>query len=60
MQDAQYINSVVHRVPPHMQTPKPLSGFAQRLKEKQGQFHGNLSGKRVEYTGRTVISPNLN
>ncbi|KAF3624315.1 hypothetical protein FXO38_25315 [Capsicum annuum] len=43
-----------------MQTTKPLSGFAQCLKEKQGQFRGNLSGKRVKYTGRTVISPDLN
>ncbi|PHU30516.1 hypothetical protein BC332_02609 [Capsicum chinense] len=32
----------------------------QCLKEKQGQFGGNLSGKRVKYTGRTVISPDLN
>ncbi|KAF4400135.1 hypothetical protein G4B88_021349 [Cannabis sativa] len=31
-----------------------------RLKGKQGRFRGNLSGKRVEYTGRTVISPDPN
>ncbi|KAL8474430.1 hypothetical protein ACS0TY_031046 [Phlomoides rotata] len=37
-----------------------MAGFVQRLKGKQGRFRGNLSGKRVEYTGRTVISPGPN
>lgn len=32
----------------------------QRLKGKQGRFRGNLSGKRVNFTGRTVISPDPN
>ncbi|XP_010535561.1 PREDICTED: DNA-directed RNA polymerase III subunit 1 [Tarenaya hassleriana] len=57
---AQYINSDVRGVPLAMQPSKPLSGFIQRLKGKQGRFRGNLSGKRVEYTGRTVISPDPN
>ena len=35
-------------------------GLAQRLKGKQGRFRGNLSGKRVDFTGRTVISPDPN
>ncbi|XP_075655363.1 DNA-directed RNA polymerase III subunit 1 isoform X2 [Castanea sativa] len=56
---AQYINSDVH-VPLAMQASRPLGGFFQRLKGKQGRFRGNLSGKRVEYTGRTVISPDPN
>lgn len=56
---AQYINSDVRGVV-NTQTTKPLSGFVQRLKGKQGRFRGNLSGKRVEYTGRTVISPDPN
>lgn len=34
--------------------------FAQRLKGKQGRFRGNLSGKRVDFSGRTVISPDPN
>lgn len=37
-----------------------MSGFVQRLKGKQGRFRSNLSGKRVEFTGRTVISPDPN
>ncbi|XP_047079531.1 DNA-directed RNA polymerase III subunit 1-like [Lolium rigidum] len=35
-------------------------GLIQRLKGKAGRFRGNLSGKRTEYTGRTVISPDPN
>lgn len=57
---AQYINSDVRGVPLELIPPRPLSGFVQRLKGKQGRFRGNLSGKRVEYTGRTVISPDPN
>ncbi|KAK6044834.1 hypothetical protein COOONC_17661 [Cooperia oncophora] len=37
-----------------------LRGFTQRLKGKQGRFRGNLSGKRVDFSGRTVISPDPN
>ncbi len=39
---------------------KPLRGFVQHLKGKQGRFCGNLSGKRVDFTGCTVISPDPN
>ena len=35
-------------------------GLCQRLKGKQGRFRGNLSGKRVDFSGRTVISPDPN
>ncbi|RJE23144.1 DNA-directed RNA polymerase [Aspergillus sclerotialis] len=39
---------------------KPLHCFYQRLKGKEGRFRSNLSGKRVDYSGRTVISPDPN
>ncbi len=39
---------------------RPIRGFCQRLKGKQGRFRGNLSGKRVDFSGRTVISPDPN
>ncbi|SCU85781.1 LAME_0D02762g1_1 [Lachancea meyersii CBS 8951] len=39
---------------------KPIRGFCQRLKGKQGRFRGNLSGKRVDFSGRTVVSPDPN
>ncbi|OWZ61150.1 hypothetical protein AYX15_06635 [Cryptococcus neoformans] len=55
---ALYINSQA----PGMQTigSKPIRGFVQRLKGKQGRFRGNLSGKRVDFSGRTVIGPDPN
>lgn len=57
---AQYINSDVKGGPYNPQMSKSLTGFIQRIKGKQGRFRSNLSGKRVEYTGRTVISPDPN
>lgn len=39
---------------------KPMRGLCQRLKGKQGRFRGNLSGKRVDFSARTVISPDPN
>ncbi|PHH75185.1 hypothetical protein CDD82_4549 [Ophiocordyceps australis] len=58
-QIAMYVNSDV----PGLQQSgfgKPTRGFCQRLKGKQGRFRGNLSGKRVDFSGRTVISPDPN
>ncbi|KAG5756272.1 hypothetical protein H9Q69_000549 [Fusarium xylarioides] len=58
-QIAMYVNSDV----PGLQQPgfgKATRGFCQRLKGKQGRFRGNLSGKRVDFSGRTVISPDPN
>nr|CCA19646.1 DNAdirected RNA polymerase III largest subunit puta [Albugo laibachii Nc14]CCA23078.1 RNA polymerase III putative [Albugo laibachii Nc14] len=43
-----------------MNAPKSIRGYCQRLKGKQGRFRGNLSGKRVDFSGRTVISPDPN
>lgn len=39
---------------------KAHKGFEQRLKGKHGRFRGNLNGKRVNFSGRTVISPDPN
>eukprot|EP00835_Amoeboradix_gromovi_P002001 NODE_104_length_19952_cov_0.449000.p1 type:complete len:1361 gc:universal NODE_104_length_19952_cov_0.449000:14372-18454(+) len=39
---------------------KPARGIVQRLKGKQGRFRNNLCGKRVDFSGRTVISPDPN
>lgn len=39
---------------------KKIRAFHQRLKGKEGRFRQNLLGKRVDYTGRTVISPDPN
>ncbi|KAH8887781.1 beta and beta-prime subunits of DNA dependent RNA-polymerase [Thozetella sp. PMI_491] len=59
LQVGMYVNSDV----PGLNQPgygKPIRGFCQRLKGKQGRFRGNLSGKRVDFSGRTVISPDPN
>ncbi len=59
LQIAMYVNSDV----PGLAQPgfgKSIRGFCQRLKGKQGRFRGNLSGKRVDFSGRTVISPDPN
>ncbi|KAJ1735308.1 DNA-directed RNA polymerase III subunit C1 (rpo31) [Coemansia sp. Benny D160-2] len=56
---AMYINSDVPGAPLAL-VGKPIRGFTQRLKGKQGRFRGNLSGKRVDFSGRTVISPDPN
>lgn len=55
MQVALYMNSEISGLPVEMQPKKNTRGFAQRLKGKQGRFRGNLSGKRVDFSGRTVI-----
>ncbi|KFM60620.1 DNA-directed RNA polymerase III subunit RPC1, partial [Stegodyphus mimosarum] len=58
---ALYINSDLSGVNMEMQLLKTTGrGIVQRLKGKHGRFRGNLSGKRVEFTGRTVISPDPN
>ncbi|PKA63212.1 DNA-directed RNA polymerase II subunit RPB1 [Apostasia shenzhenica] len=55
VQVAEYINSEAPCVPDNKNR-----GLIQRLKGKQGRFRCNLSGKRVDFTGRTVISPDPN
>lgn len=57
---ALYFNSEVSGVPLNMLPKKATRGIVQRLKGKQGRFRGNLSGKRVDFSARTVISPDPN
>ena len=40
---------------------RPLKSLADMIKGKQGRFRQNLLGKRVDYSGRSVIvvGPNL-
>jgi DNA-directed RNA polymerase III subunit RPC1 len=57
---ALYFNSEVSGVPLNMMPKKSTRGIVQRLKGKQGRFRGNLSGKRVDFSARTVISPDPN
>mmetsp|Transcript_19222 Transcript_19222/g.22235 ORF Transcript_19222/g.22235 Transcript_19222/m.22235 type:complete len:379 (-) Transcript_19222:1302-2438(-) len=57
---AQYINAETPGLPIDFNKDKSIRAFCQRLKGKQGRFRGNLSGKRVDFSGRTVISPDPN
>lgn len=59
LQLAMYINSDVPGLAKG-EFGKQIRGFVQRLKGKQGRFRGNLSGKRVDFSARTVISPDPN
>lgn len=56
---AKYINADMPGIQKQMGN-KPVRGLCQRLKGKQGRFRGNLSGKRVDFSARTVISPDPN
>lgn len=60
IQVALFINGETPGIPRQLAGPKTVRGLCQRLKGKQGRFRGNLSGKRVDFSGRTVISPDPN
>lgn len=55
---ALYINSETSGIPIQNKPKKATRGLVQRLKGKHGRFRGNLSGKRVDFSSRSVISPN--
>lgn len=55
---ALYINSETSGIPLQNKPKKATRGLVQRLKGKHGRFRGNLSGKRVDFSSRSVISPN--
>ncbi|KMQ41804.1 DNA-directed RNA polymerase III largest subunit [Trichophyton rubrum] len=59
LQIAVYVNSDIPGLQ-NTDSKKTIRGLCQRLKGKQGRFRGNLSGKRVDFSGRTVISPDPN
>ncbi len=53
-----YLDNEVSGIPPaRHRSGRPLKTLAQRLKGKEGRFRGSLSGKRVNFSARTVISP---
>ena len=60
LQCALHINSQLSGIPAEKAPKKYTRGFVQRLKGKQGRFRGYLSGKRVDFSSRTVISPDPN
>ena len=52
------IDNEIAGIPPAAQrSGRPLKGLRQRLKGKEGRIRGNLMGKRVNFSSRTVITP---
>ncbi len=56
-----YFDNEVSGIPPaRHRSGRALRTLAQRLKGKEGRFRSSLSGKRVDFSARTVISPDPN
>ncbi|OYT62792.1 DNA-directed RNA polymerase subunit A' [Thermoplasmatales archaeon ex4484_30] len=56
-----YFDNQTAGIPPaRHRSGRALKTLAQRLKGKEGRFRSNLSGKRVNFSARTVISPDPN
>ena len=56
-----YFDNQTSGIPPaRNRSGRTLKPLAQRLKGKEGRFRSNLSGKRVYFCARTVISPDPN
>lgn len=61
MHVATYLNNELPGIPPSTHRgARRLKTLAQRLSGKEGRFRGNLIGKRVDFSARTVISPDSN
>ena len=43
--------------PAKQRTGRPLRSVTERLKSKEGRIRGNLMGKRVDFSARSVITP---
>ncbi|MBS7610827.1 DNA-directed RNA polymerase subunit A' [Candidatus Bathyarchaeota archaeon] len=53
-----YIDNETSGIPPSRhRSGRALKTLSQRLKGKEGRFRLNLTGKRVDFSARTVISP---
>ena len=58
---ATYFDNGLSGIPPAKHSNgRTLKTIVQRLKSKEGRFRKNLSGKRVNFSARTVIGPDPN
>ncbi len=56
-----FFNNELAGVPPaRHRSGRALKTLSQRLKTKDGRFRHNLTGKRVNFSARTVVSPDPN
>ena len=54
---ATYFDNDTLTLPKSEQRNKVIKSLSTRLKSKEGRIRGNLMGKRVDYSARTVITP---
>ena len=55
---ATYMDNEIKGQPQALQrSNRPLKSIRQRIRSKEGRVRGNLLGKRVDFSGRTVITP---
>ncbi|MDP2628351.1 MAG: DNA-directed RNA polymerase subunit A' [Nanoarchaeota archaeon] len=53
-----FFDNTVTKIPPaRHRSGQPLKTITERIKGKEGRIRKNLAGKRVNYSARTVISP---
>jgi len=58
---ATYVDNDIKGVPPAAQrSGRPLKTLKSRLGAKTGRVRGNLMGKRVDFSARSVITPDAN
>ena len=56
-----FFDNTVARIPPaRHRSGQPLKTIEERIKGKEGRIRKNIAGKRVNYSGRTVVSPDPN
>lgn len=55
---ATLFNNQIPKIPTstHRMSNRPIKGYKQKLEKKEGRFRGNLMGKRVNFSARTVIT----
>lgn len=53
-----FFDNTISRIPPaRHRSGQPLKTITERIKGKEGRIRHNLAGKRVNFSSRTVVSP---
>ena len=56
-----YADNQLPGIPPSQhRNGRPIKSVTERLKSKEGRIRGNLMGKRVDFSARSVITPDPN
>ena len=57
---ATLMNNEIPSASSQQRSGRPIKAISSRLKGKEGRLRGNLMGKRVDFSARTVITPDPN